>query len=36
MDETTAECLEYKSRRAERAKCLNRKSEIKDMVSFKV
>lgn len=35
-DETTAECLEYKSRRVGRAKWLNRKSEIKDMVSFKV
>ena len=35
-DETTAECLEYKSRRAGRAKWLNRKSEIKDMLNFKV
>ena len=33
---TIAQCLEYKNRRAGCAKWLNRKSEIKDMVSFKV
>ena len=35
-DGTIAQCLEYKNRRAGCAKWLNRKSEIKDMVSFKV
>ena len=35
-DGTTAECLEYKNRRAGCAKWLNRKSEIKDMLNFKV
>ena len=35
-DGTIAQSLEYKNRRAGCAKWLNRKSEIKDMVSFKV